>query len=92
MEDYRRLLERTEDFHAALQRQWMLENKPCGFEVQDLRLGGLMQRIKSCRERLARYAEGSLSSIPELEEPLLSNGTGYGNHNNWAETVSASVI
>lgn len=35
---------RLERFHDAYQAQWMQENKPHGFDVQDIRLGGLMQK------------------------------------------------
>jgi hypothetical protein len=39
--------------------------------VQDIRLGGLMLRIKHCRERLESYLRGEEDSLPELEEVLL---------------------
>ena len=69
--DYVRALEALEAFHAAFREEWFTDNKPHGFDVQDIRLGGAMQRLKSCRERLLRYASGELTCIPELEEPVL---------------------
>lgn len=71
LEDYDETLRRLESFHAVYQAQWMQENKPHGFDVQDLRLGGLMQRIKSCRARLQAYCDGALTRIDELEEDTL---------------------
>lgn len=65
------LLRRVERFHAAYYAQWMLENKPHGFDVQDIRLGGLMQRIKTCRLRLAAYCAGEIDRLEELEEAQL---------------------
>ena len=44
---------------------------PHGFEVQDIRLGGLIQRIKHCRKRLEAYLRGEEEILPELEEVLL---------------------
>ncbi len=72
-QDYTEALARTERFHAAFRRQWEMLNKPYGFEVHDIRLGGLMQRLKTCRERLLDYCDGRVSRIEELEEPLLCN-------------------
>ena len=68
----------VKDFYNAFRVLWHKENKPHGFEVQDIRLGGLMQRLKHCRERLQDYVNGKLEELPELEEILLDfwgNGT-----------------
>ena len=47
------------------------ENKPQGWEIQDARLGGLIRRIKTCRERLQKYLTGRIEKIDELEEEIL---------------------
>lgn len=39
---------------------------PFGFEVIDLRLGGLIQRLRSARRRFCAFAEGALDDIGEL--------------------------
>lgn len=61
-----------EDFRAL----WYHDNKPHGFDVQDIRLGGVMQRTKSCKERLKLFVAGKIKSIPELEEKLVDYFTG----------------
>lgn len=71
-EEYTRTEANLKAFIKAFERQWMKENKPFGFEVQDNRLGGLLYRIGSCKKRLIAYAEGKISSIPELEEDILT--------------------
>ena len=63
-----RLIER---FAEAFEKQWMKDNKPYGFDVQDLRIGGLLRRIRSCRLRLLDFANGKAERIDELEEKLL---------------------
>ena len=68
--DYAQLLERLEAFYAAYKKQWFAENKPQGFEVQDIRLGGLLQRVKTCRERLLQHAETG-APLAELEDEIL---------------------
>lgn len=69
--DYDTAVERLADFYAAYEQQWMHENKPQGFDVVDLRIGGQRQRLLHCRDRLLAYAEGRLDQIEELEEPVL---------------------
>ena len=69
--DYDAALERLDAFYAAYEQQWMHENKPQGFDVVDLRIGGQRQRLLHCRDRLLAYAEGQLDRIEELEEPVL---------------------
>ena len=69
--DYDAALERLDAFYAAYEQQWMHENKPQGFDVVDLRIGGQRQRLLPCRDRLLAYAEGRLDRIEELEEPVL---------------------
>ena len=70
-EDYVQAIEAVRAFHRACRKMWMTEKKPHGFDVQDIRLGGLMQRLESCKERLEEYLRGESTSIPELEEELL---------------------
>lgn len=65
------LLERTKEFHRAVEYQWNAENKIFGYDVLDLRLGGLEARIDSAIRRLEAYINGSLEQLPELEEPIL---------------------
>lgn len=58
-------------FIACLRERWLLENKPQGLEVQELRLGGLKERLKGVSARLRAYIDGEIDSLPELEEPIL---------------------
>ncbi len=60
-----------EKFYRAFEKLWYKENKPQGFDVQELRLGGLKLRLRSCKERLLAFVEGRIDDIPELEEELL---------------------
>ena len=69
--EYAEILRGIKAFYRAFERQWLLENGPTGFDVQDIRIGGLLQRIDSCRRRLLDYASGKLCEIPELAFELL---------------------
>lgn len=98
--DYRKAEDLLEDFCGAFQRLWYKENKPNGFEVQDLRLGGLARRLRSCRERLICYLNGKMECIAELEEDILSfhafgqeaTGSGAISLNSWAMAASVNLI
>lgn len=72
---YKAAEEAGRSFYEAFRALWYSENKGQGFEVMDIRLGGLLQRIDSCRRRLEDYLSGSIGAIEELEyEPLDVNG------------------
>ena len=99
IKEYKTLEERLEDFYGAFSRQWYRENKGQGFEVQDIRLGGLMRRVKHCREMLENYQQGTLERIPELEETLLDltgKGTDFQKQpvyvNHWQAIATANIL
>ncbi len=79
---------------------WNKENKPHGFEVQDLRIGGLIQRMKRVRSILKSYAAGEISSIPELEEKILDwygggeefNKEKYPSKNIWSYIATPNIL
>jgi len=63
--------ELLDDFITAFRFQWHWINKPFGWEVQDLRLGGLKQRLITTSERLQQYIDGEIDVLDELEQPDL---------------------
>jgi hypothetical protein len=69
--DYALASEKLETFYRAFFKLWHTENKPFGFDVQELRLGGLAMRLRSCRERLLTYINGEIDAIEELAEVIL---------------------
>ncbi len=74
IKDYMQVEKRLVVFHGAFMALWHKENKPQGWEVQDIRLGGLLQRVRTCREKLQKFVKGKQGSIKELEEDLLACG------------------
>ena len=65
------LIEKLKALKTSHYNAWMTYNKPFGWEVFDIRYGGLVMRFESCRERLCAYISGEISSIPELEAERL---------------------
>ncbi len=71
---YSELARRIKKLHTAFSYQWHKDNKPHGFDVQDIRLCGIMGRISALRGRLLDYINGKVSIIEELEEDILPYG------------------
>lgn len=78
--------------HKAL---WFKTYKPFGWDVQDMRYGALLIRIRSAIEELSDYLNGVLPEIPELLEPRLpyDGKEGLVSYANWyGQIVSPSRI
>lgn len=58
-------------FYEAFRRMWLQDYKGFGFEVMDVRLGGLLARIDTVTVMLNDYLAGRLDRIYELEEERL---------------------
>lgn len=65
------ILSRVQDFTVLLRQQWYTENKTFGFDVQEIRLGGLQELLRSAAIRLKSYCNGEVDRIEELEQPIL---------------------
>ena len=65
------LISDFEELEAIHQKQWMATYKPFGFEVLDIRYGGVIQRLKSALLRIKAYNDGEIKVIEELEETRL---------------------
>lgn len=59
------------DFKESFTATWFRESKGQGFEIIDIRFGGLISRIDTVAKRLTDYLEHRISSIEELDETLL---------------------
>jgi len=100
LSDYRDCENRLETFIRLFRESWFTDHKPHGFDVHELRLGGLLLRLRSQRERLERYLRGETDSIPELEEKLLpyngsmpaDEGSRMPRLNSWQQSASVNRI
>ena len=72
--EYPEVIRRFKVYAKAFEKQWLMTNKPQGFDVQHHRLGGMILRTEACRRRILDYVSGKLPKIEELEEPLLPYG------------------
>ncbi len=87
------VVELVDKFFNSLKTQWYNESKPFGFDVQDIRWGGLKQRVLHCHTVLDDYINGRIETIEELDvkNPIELKGTPI-IENNWQTTVSINVI
>lgn len=100
IEDFSSCVEALEVFIDKFRKLWLKENKPHGFDVQEIRLGGLLLRLRSQKERLVAYRSGEVDKIDELCEELLEY-IGQGNAkkierlpvlNSYLKNVSPNVM
>lgn len=95
-EDVLQIISELEMFLTVFRRQWYRENKPFGFVTQELRIGGLIERMRSVRWRLLAYLNNEVDCIEELEHAALPinpkrNGR-YIKFNLWHKNVSAGIL
>ena len=94
--EYTEVISLAEEFYDLYEKQWMLENKPHGFDVQDIRIGGLIWRIRHLKKQLIRYIDGEIDRLEELEEePLDINGRSNNSHlefNSWSGGVTSNIL
>lgn len=84
--DYPKLLTALEKYYDIFCTHWMTDNKPFGFEMQDVRLGGLRQRLEHSLRRLQEWQDKG-TPIAELEEPVLEKSHSR-RHWNYSFTAS----
>jgi hypothetical protein len=89
------IISNIEVFRNAIEKQWLTENKPFGFEVLDMRIAGVIQRVKSAQKRIQSYIQNPSLRLEELEQNRLF----FDNINEktlscyrWDRIVSASLI
>lgn len=91
------LYTRLSELRLAHKEQWFRTNKPFGWEVIDIRYGGLLARIDTAISRLSDYIADNVDKLEELEEERLNfNGSDAENiiyrHNQYSRIVTASPL
>ncbi len=95
------LLARFDKFHKSMYVQWMTECKANGYEVLDLRIGGLESRTRTAIMRIEMYLDGKIDRLEELDEERLSMdcrteeqvaGCEVMCDNFWIPSFSASIV
>lgn len=97
--EYVRILAKIKEFYKLYRTQWYKINKLCGFDVQDIRIGGMICRTENCINTLKEYLDGTIKEIPEISEQCYDYFENLGDYekiplsvNNWKRTFSANVM
>ena len=92
-------MEKIHAYRDSREALWNRESRIFGFEVLDIRIGGLLARLESAKKRVEAWVSGEVDSLPELEEPrLLFRPVKEGEEhtlcacNSWKTIISASLI
>ena len=96
-ENIKTLIDKTDKFYYAFKEQWLTENKAHGFDVQDIRIGGLIRRFKDCKETIEDYISGKIDAIEELDDELTAAAIGNATQsdfcvNLWGYIVTPNVL
>ena len=65
------------DMKSSREKIWMNDAKPFGYEILDIKIGGVITRLKSTGYRIDNYLNGNVLRLEELEEerlPYFSKG------------------
>lgn len=90
----------VENFYQEFRSVWLQIFKTYGWEIQDIRYGGLIMRLKNVRNTLLDYIENRINVIEELEEDILPYGgfdktspiQPYTDEEVWKRIVSVNVL
>lgn len=92
-------MEKIRVYRDRREALWNRESRIFGFEVLDIRIGGLLARLESAKTRVESWLNGEVDSLPELEEPRLPfRPVKEGEEhtlcacNSWKTIISASPI
>lgn len=59
------------DMKSSREKIWMNDAKPFGYEILDIKIGGVITRLKSTGYRIDNYLNGNVLRLEELEEERL---------------------
>ena len=98
------VIDRVAVFLEVFRKQWYTDNKTLGFEVQEIRLGGVIETLRGAAIILNSYLAGETDSIEELEYPVLPIAFGKKSksadgepakmlrHYRWSDNVTANIL
>ena len=89
-----------QDFMSVYRQQWMKERKGFGFEMIDVRVGGLISRVETVTSVLNDYLDGKTDIIYELQAERQDYWCGYFKgdgiyaplHGVWANAYTTNIV
>ncbi len=71
IEECDRMIEKIERLRVSHRASWMTYNKPFGWEIHDIRYGGMKNRFDTVKYRVKAYLDGEIENLEELEAERL---------------------
>lgn len=69
----KKVLKSLNEFTKIYEYQWLKEAKGMGYEKQNIRLGGLKERLRFTIDILTKFKNKEIEKIDELEEKLINS-------------------
>jgi hexosaminidase len=92
------IIDSLQEMKLVREELWLRDAKPFGYELLDIKLGGVITRLESTKRRILSYIEGRTVSLEELEQERLpffpyETSMGHGidesfSENRWNKIVS----
>ena len=84
------LVKNLEELKDLREDLWMAEAKPFGYELMDVKLGGVITRLNSTSRRIKKYLNQTIEQLEELEEERLPffNKNVHKRENRWSQIIS----
>ncbi len=81
----------------AARAEWLYDNKYFGFDVVEIRLGGLKERLRTAKRTIEEYLNGTIDTIEFLDVEFVEVSTApkekpYRIHNSWSSIASCSLL
>ena len=81
-------MNKIKELRECHRKAWMRFNKPFGWDVLDIRYGGMIMRFDTAQMRIRDYLNGEIENIEELEAERLrfdgkEEGNGFGTDFLW---------
>lgn len=92
------IIRRVKKLREAHRAQWLSMHKPFGWEVIDIRYGGLLNRLDTAMTRINDFLNGKITLMDELEEerlyfsPGVEQSTGLGWNSYYYRMASPNVF
>ena len=71
---YEEKKEKMTDMKSSREKIWMNDAKPFGYEILDIKIGGVITRLKVQDNRIDNYLNGNVLRLEEERLPYFTKG------------------
>ncbi len=82
------VLSSLDQYLSVARNEWYYDNKTFGFDVIELRIGGLKERLNTTKRTIEDFIEGKITKIEQLDVEILDVSP----KNVWRKLASGNII